>query len=50
MNYNNPDSAKLRLNPQIPRKKNKETGQPKDDWAMATFQRDFDPNENMWLI
>ena len=43
-------ASKLRLNPQIPRKKNKETGQPKDDWAMATFQRDFDPNENMWLI
>lgn len=42
-------ASKLRLNPQIPRKR-KENGEPKDDWATATFQRDFNPYDNMWLI
>lgn len=43
------NASKLRVNPLIPRKR-KESGEPKDDWATATFQRDFDPYENMWII
>lgn len=43
-------ASKLKLNPQIPRKMNRETGKPKDDWATATFQRDYDPYDNMWII
>lgn len=42
-------ASKLKLNPQIPRKR-KDNGEPKDDWATATFQKDFNPYENMWII
>ena len=43
------DAAKLRLNPQIPRKLD-ETRKPVTDWQMATFQTDYDPYRNPWLI
>lgn len=43
------DAAKLRLNPQIPRKVD-ETKKPVTDWQMATFQTDYDPYRNPWLI
>lgn len=43
-------ASKLKLNPQIARKRDHETGKPKDDWATATFQRDYDPYDNMWII
>ena len=36
------DAAKLRLNPQIPRKVD-ETKKPVTDWQLATFQNDYDP-------
>lgn len=42
------DAAKLRLNPQIPRKLD-ETKKPVTDWQMATFQTDYDPYRNPWL-
>lgn len=42
------DAAKLRLNPQIPRKIN-EDRKPVTSWQMATFQRDYDPYKNPWL-
>lgn len=42
------DVAKLRLNPQIPRKID-ETKQPVTDWQLATFQTDYDPYRNPWL-
>lgn len=43
------DAAKLRLNPQIPRKLD-ETKKPVTDWQLATFQTDYDPYRNPWLI
>lgn len=43
------DAAKLRINPQIPRKLD-EKGVPITDWQIATFQRDYDPNQNPWQI
>lgn len=43
-------ASKFKLNPQIPRKINKDDGRATTDWAIETFQRSFDPNENPWLI
>lgn len=43
------DAAKLRLNPQIPRKLD-EAKKPVTDWQLATFQTDYDPHRNPWLI
>ncbi len=42
------DAAKLRLNPQIPRKLD-ETKKPVTDWQIATFQTEYDPYKNPWL-
>lgn len=42
------DAAKLRLNPQIPRKTADDKA-PVTDWQMATFQSDYDPYKNPWL-
>lgn len=42
------DAAKLRLNPQIPRKLSRDK-QPVMDWQLATFQTDYDPYKNPWL-
>lgn len=42
------DAAKLRLNPQIPRKI-AEDRQPVTDWQLATFQTDLDPYKNPWM-
>lgn len=44
------NASKFKINPQLPRKHERETGMPKVDWACATFQRDYNPNENPWLI
>ena len=43
------DAAKLRLNPQIPRKVN-ETKKPVTDWQLATFQNDYDSYHNPWMV
>ena len=43
------DAAKLRLNPQIPRKVD-ETKKPVTDWQLATFQNDYDPHRNPWMV
>lgn len=43
------DAAKLRLNPQIPRKVD-ETEKSVTDWQLATFQTDYDPWRNPWLV
>lgn len=42
------DAARLKLNPQIPRKL-AEDKKPVMDWQMATFQTDYDPYKNPWL-
>jgi hypothetical protein len=42
------DAAKLKLNPQIPRKLS-EDKKPVTDWQMATFQTNYDPYKNPWL-
>lgn len=43
------DAAKLRLNPQIPRKLD-DTKKPVTDWQLATFQTDYDPYKNPWMV
>ena len=43
------DAAKLKLNPQIPRKVD-ETKKPVTDWQLATFQNDYDPYRNPWMV
>ena len=43
------DAARLRLNPQIPRKLD-ETKKPVTDWQLATFQTDYNPLCNPWFI
>lgn len=43
------DAAKLRLNPQIPRRL-AEDKKPVTDWQLATFQTDYDPYKNPWLV
>lgn len=43
------DASRLRINPQIPRKLD-EKQQPETDYAIATFARDYDPNDNPWQI
>lgn len=42
------DAAKLRLNPQIPRKL-AEDKKPLMDWQLSTFQTNYDPYQNPWL-
>lgn len=44
------NASKFKINPQLPRKKENDTGNAKVDWALATFQKSYDPNENAWLI
>ena len=44
------NASKFKINPQLPRKHERESCMPKVDWACSTFQRDYDPNENPWLI
>jgi hypothetical protein len=43
------DASKLKINPQIPRKLT-EDRKPVTDWQMATFQSDYDPYKNPWLV
>lgn len=43
------DASKFKINPQLPRKMEHEHCEPKTDWALATFQRSYNPNENPWL-
>lgn len=43
-------ASKFKINPQIPRKINKEDGRATTDWAIETYQREFNPNNNPWLI
>ncbi len=43
------DTARLRLNPQIPHRLD-ETQKPVTDWQLATFQVDYNPHHNPWLI
>lgn len=43
------DASRLKLNPQIPRKVDKEK-KPLTDWQMATFQKSYDPYKNPWQV
>jgi len=43
------DASKFKINPQLPRKIDRETGEEKVDWALETFQREYNPFENPWL-
>ena len=43
------DAARLKLNPQIPRKLDTRQ-QPVTDWQMATFQTSYDPYLNPWQV
>ena len=43
------DASKLRINPQIPRKLDRDN-KPVTDWQIATYQRSYDPYQNPWQI
>ena len=43
------DASKLKLNPQIPRKIGEDKREV-TDWQLATFQAEYDPYKNPWLI
>lgn len=43
-------AARFKINPKMPRKKEGEHGQEVVDFALETYQREFDPYEDMWLI
>lgn len=43
------DANRLKLNPQIPRKRNCK-GEEVLDWQLATFQTDYNPYQNPWHI
>ena len=43
------DASKMKINPQLPRKLDDER-RPVAEYAIATFQRDYDPNKNPWQI
>lgn len=42
-------ASKFRLNPQIPRKVNN-AGDTKVDFAMSSFERQYNPNEDFWYV
>ena len=44
------NASKFKINPQLPRKREQDSCMSKVDWALSTFQKDYDPNENAWLI
>ena len=43
-------ASKFKLNPQIPRKIDRDSGDPKSDFAMASFERQYNPREDNWYI
>lgn len=43
------DASRMKINPQIPRKLDDEH-KPVTEYAIATFQRDYDPYKNPWQI
>ena len=43
------DASRLKINPQIPRRLDRDM-KPVTDFAVATFMRDYDPNNNPWQI
>lgn len=43
------NAARFKINPKIPRKLEAEHGAEVVDFALETYQREFDPNQDMWL-
>ena len=43
-------ASKFKIIIDIPRKINKDDGLPRKDYALATYQRDYDPWQNDWII
>lgn len=44
------NAARFKINPKLPRKRDEDTGGAVVDFALETYQREFDPNNDMWLI
>lgn len=44
------NAARFKINPKLPRKHDCENGGEVVDFALETYQREFDPNNDMWLI
>ena len=44
------DASKLKLNPQISRKLSTSDNAPITDWQLATFQTDYNPCQNLWMV
>lgn len=44
------NAARFKINPKLPRKHDCENGGEVVDFALETYQREFDPSNDMWLI
>lgn len=44
------NAARFKINPKLPRKHDCEAGGAVVDFALETYQREFDPSHDMWLI
>lgn len=44
------NAARFKINPKLPRKHDEETGGDVVDFALETYQKEFDPHNDMWLI
>jgi len=44
------DCAKLKINPKLDRKIDRNTNEPVSNWQLGTFERQFNPYENPWQI
>lgn len=44
------NAARFKINPKLPRKHDCEEGGAVVDFALETYQREFDPSHDMWLI
>ncbi|MFR9542149.1 MAG: hypothetical protein SNH27_08855 [Rikenellaceae bacterium] len=44
------NASELKLNPQIPRKLSDTDNTSITDWQLATFQTNYDPYKNPWMV
>lgn len=44
------NAARFKINPKLPRRHDNEAGGEVVDFALETYQREFNPNNDMWLI
>lgn len=44
------NASRFKINPKIPRKMDEDTGKDSVTYAVGSYQKTFDPYENMWII